>query len=201
MESKLQKRALCCAVLACTLAVTCLPSTAHEADPSQLTFDRASDGWPVPDFSLVDQNGDAMTRQRLLGQWSFVVFGDTHCASPCTTALGALTALRQRIAGAKVVHSTQVVFVSLDPATDDADRLRAYLAPYDKEIVVVTGASKALKTFADELGATQRIDHAKGHDGSLVLVGPEGNVRAVYLPPYDVPRLTADYLIKRARRR
>jgi hypothetical protein len=35
----------------------------------------------------------------------------------------------------------------------------------------------------------------------LVLVGPEGDVRAVYLPPYDVRLLTADYLLKRVRRR
>lgn len=201
MELHFLQRALCGAVLACTLAGVGLPCSAHELDQPHLTFDHSSDGWPVPDFSLVDQNGDALTRQRLLGQWSFFVFGDTACASPCYTALGTLTALRHRIAGTKVLHSTQIVFVSLDPVRDDAQRLKAYMAPYDDTIVVGTGAPQVLKTVADELGATQRIGKAKGHDGSLVLVGPDGNVRAVYLPPYDVLRLTADYLIKQARRR
>src|SRR5262245_50135420 len=49
-------------------------SGAHEAEPLPLRFDRAIDGWPVPDFSLVDQNGDELDRHRLLGQWSFVLF-------------------------------------------------------------------------------------------------------------------------------
>ncbi len=200
MDSHLPQRALCRAALFCILAVVGWPGIAHESTLHPLTFDRSSDGWPVPDFSLVDQNGDALTRQRLYGQWSFVVFGDTACAGPCATALGALTALRQRIAGTRVVQSTQIVFVSLDPVRDDAARLQAYVAPYDKEIVVGTGAPHALRTLADELGATQRIGKSRGHDGSLVLVGPEGDVRAVYLPPYDVARLTADYMIKRARR-
>ncbi len=130
-----------------------------------------------------------------------MLFGDTACAGPCTTGLRTLTALRERIAGTKVVHSTQLVFVCLDPVRDDAARLKAYVAPFDRALVVATGTPQMLKVVADELGATQRIGKASGHDGSLVLVGPEGNVNAVYLPPYEVKRLTADYLIKRARRR
>jgi protein SCO1 len=189
------------ASLFCALALAAAPGAAHESALPPLKFDRAADGWPVPDFSLVDQNGDELTRQRLLGQWSFVLFGDTTCASPCTTALSTLTALRERIAGTRVVHSTQLVFVSLDPVKDDALRLKTYLAPYDHDLVAATGSPQTVQAFADELGATQRIAAASGYDGSLVLVGPEGSVWAVYLPPYDVRRLTADYLIKRARRR
>ncbi len=177
------------------------PAGAHEPRPAPLTFDRASDGWPVPDFALVDQHGDALTRHRLLGQWTFVLFGDTSCAAPCASGLRALSGLRERIARAEVVHSTQALFVSLDPRRDDAARLKAYLAPFDPELLAVTGTPQMLDAFADELGMKQRFEKAAGYDGSLVLVGPEGNVRAVYLPPYDVRLLTADYLLKRARRR
>lgn len=188
--------------IACLLCTLGLPwAAAHETSLPPLKFDRAIDGWPLPDFSLVDQNGDELNRHRMLGQWSFVLFGDTNCASACADALTTLTAMRQRIAGTRVVQSTQFVFVSLDPTRDDATRLKTFLAPYDPELVAATGAAHMLKTFADELGATQRFDAAAGHGGSLVLVGPEGNVRAVYVPPYEVKRLTADYLLKRSRRR
>ena len=61
----------------------------HKKKPSPLSFDRISDGWPVPDFTLIDQHGDALTRHRLLGQWTFVLFGDTQCAAPCTNGLKA----------------------------------------------------------------------------------------------------------------
>jgi hypothetical protein len=46
-----------------------------------------------------------------------------------------------------------------------------------------------------------RVRDQAGYSGALVLVGPEGHMRAVYLPPYDVRLLTADYLLKRAKRR
>jgi len=174
-----------------------MQAAAHHDKPSPLTFDRSSDGWPVPDFTLVDQHGDALTRHRLLGQWTFVLFGDTHCEGPCTNGLSTLSALRARIARAQVVHSTQLLFVSLDPARDDALRLKAYLAPYDSELVAATGSAQAVAVMADEFGVNPR----SGYNGALVLVGPEGHVRAMYLPPYDVRLLTADYLLKRARRR
>jgi protein SCO1 len=172
---------------------------AHEPKPSPLNLDRSADGWPVPEFTLVDQHGDELTRHRLLGQWTFVLFGDTNCQQPCATGLATLSALRARIARAQVVHSTQALFISLDPARDDPARLRAYLAPYDSELVAATGTLQMLAVVADELGMRQRAGHA--YSGALVLVGPEGNVHAVYLPPYDVRLLTADYLLKRARRR
>jgi len=185
-------------LLCCVCALSCAPVAAHHDDkPSPLKFDRTSDGWPVPDFSLIDQHGDALTRHRLLGQWTFVLFGDTHCAAPCTGGLSTLSALRARIARAQVVHSTQLLFVSLDPARDDATRIKAYLAPYDSELVGATGSAQMLSVMADEFGVNPR----DGYNGALVLVGPEGLVRAMYLPPYDVRLLTADYLLKRARRR
>ena len=196
MSAPLRFSLLCC-VYAC--ALFCASALAHHDKPSPLKFDRSADGWPVPDFSLVDQHGDALTRHRLLGQWTFVLFGDTHCAAACTDGLSTLSALRARIARAQVVHSTQLLFVSLDPTRDDALRLKAYLAPYDSELVGATGSAQMLATVADEFGVRTR-DQA-GYSGALVLVGPEGLVRAVYLPPYDVRLLTADYLLKRARRR
>lgn len=189
------------AALACACAASLSGAARDEGKPPALRFDRGSDGWPVPEFTLTDQHGDALTRQRLLGQWTFVLFGDTRCRARCSDGLRAMAALRERIAGTQVVHSTQLVFVSLDGARDDAKRLAAYVAPYGGELVAATGSAAMLRLVADELGATQRAERAQGHDGALVLVGPEGLLRAVYLPPYDVRLLTADYMLKRAKRR
>ncbi len=85
------------------------------------------------------------------------------------------------------------------PARDHAARHETYLAPFDSELVAATGSAQMLATVADEFGVRTR-DRA-GYSGALVLVGPEAHVRAVYLPPYDVRLLTADYLLERARRR
>jgi len=41
---------------------------------------------------------DDRRRGRVL-PWTFVLFGDTQCAEPCTRALSALTGMCERIAG------------------------------------------------------------------------------------------------------
>lgn len=176
-------------------------AAAHEPPPAALRIDRQSIGWPLPEFALLDQHGDRLDRARLLGQWNFVVFGDTRCGEPCLDALRTLSLLRERIAGTRHVHSTQLIFVTLDPQRDDGTRLARYLAPFDEAIVAARGSPDMTRLVADELGASERQQRAAGHDGSLVLIGPEGDVRAVYLPPYDPRRLTADYLLQRSRRR
>jgi len=166
------------------------------------------EGWPVDAFTLVDQHGKKFAQERLLGRWTFVLFGDTHCDQPCAAALAALLGLSQRIARTEAVLTTQVVFVSLDPKRDTPPRLREYLAPYDKHFIGATGSPQTLQRLADDMGIGDQIPRDPGpsntgprsYPGSLTLVGPDGFVRAEYLPPFDVPLLTAEYLKTRFRK-
>jgi protein SCO1/2 len=167
----------------------CVARAHHDAEQR---VDRSLQNWPVDAFTLVDQHGRKFTRERLLGRWTFVLVADTRCAEPCSAALSALSGLMQRIHRSDAVLQTQVLFVSLDPA-DTPARLKQYLAPYDTLWVGATGAPRTLARLADDLGAA-----ARGRGGSLALVGPEGLLHAEYLPPFDVPRLTADFLKARA---
>jgi protein SCO1/2 len=172
------------------------PAFAHH-NPAQHT-DLSARGWPVEDFSLVDQHGKTLTRQMLRGRWTFVLLGDTHSA-PCTQALDALNGLYQRIATTEALKTTQVLFVSLDPQRDTPARLQSYLAPFDAGFVGGTAAPDALDRLADDMlggNTSAGVDRA----GSLVLVGPDGTVRAQFLPPFDVELLTAEYLKTRVRK-
>jgi protein SCO1/2 len=182
-------------------AILALPAGADHA-PRQAA-NRQLEGWVVGGFTLTDQDGRAFTQERLRGRWTFVVLGDTaSCAQPCDAALAALAGLCQRIAPADAMKTTQVLFVSLDPRRDTRERLRAYLAAFDARFIGATGALPVLERLADDLGA-EVAPAAPGaapprYRGSLVLVGPDAAILAEYLPPCDVPRLTAAYL--RARR-
>ena len=186
--------------LAIALALAAVPAAgpafAHH-NPVQHT-DLSARGWPVEDFSLVDQHGKTLTRQLLQGRWTFVLLGDTH-SGPCTQALDALNGLYQRIAPTEALKTTQVLFVSLDPQRDTPARLQSYLAPFDARFLGGTAAPDALDRLADDMlggSTTAGADRA----GSLVLVGPDGIVRAQFLPPFDVELLTAEYLKTRVRK-
>lgn len=160
---------------------------------SKQHVDRALEGWPIEAFILVDQHGAKFTNERLLGRWTFVLVGDTRCAQPCADGLGALQGLAQRIHRTEAILTTQVLFVSLDPRRDTPAALKKYLAPYDRHWIGATGAARTLARLADDLNLAGR-----GPGRSLALVGPQGFLHAVYAAPYDVPRLTADFLKARA---
>jgi protein SCO1 len=181
-----------------------LPARAHDGESQQVNL--ASQGWPVDSFTLVDQYGNAFTQERLRGQWTFVLFGDTHCAQPCTAALSALVAMHQRIARIKAIKTTQVLFVSLDPERDTPEILRRYLTSFDERFIGASGSLQALKGLTDDLGVSlanpfepaSSVNHTS-YAGSLVLIGPDGVVRAELVPPFDPLLLTAEYLKTRTR--
>ena len=167
------------------VAVVCLamPALGHHAEAQR--FSRELDGWAVASFTLTDQHGQALTEQRLRGNWTFMLFGDTTgCAQRCDAALSALAGLSKRIERADVMQTTQVVFISLDPQRDTPARLRDYLASFDPRFVGGTGAPSMLHRLADELSVkatpTSAGVRAAPPDGrgSLLLVGPDATIRA-----------------------
>jgi protein SCO1/2 len=177
-------------LLACGLAA-CFPLPASPHHAPQQASQRDLAGWELAAFALTDQEGRPFTEERLRGRWTFVLLGDTaSCGQPCHGALQALAGLYQRLAPAQALQTTQVLFVSLAPVRDTPQRLRSYLAGYDRRFTGVTGPPATLRRLADDLGANGDPSHA----GSLLLVGPDGVVRVEYLPPFDVARLTAAYL-------
>lgn len=160
--------------------------------------DLSAAGWPVGSFRLTDHQGRAFTQESLQGRWTFVLLGDAQCTEACSTPLAALAALRRRIAGTEALKTTQVVFVRLDPqGGEGAQRLRDGVLGFDDTFIAATGSAAMLAGLADDLGLGAAPD---GTRGSMVLVGPDGAVRAHYLPPFDVRLLTAHYLKTRSRK-
>ena len=171
-----------------------LPALARHGTQQAVNHDL--DGWAVAPFTLTDQHGRAFTEAHLRGRWTFVLFGNTSdCATQCGAALAALAALCQRIERADAMKTTQVVFISLDPKRGTSARLRQYLSAYDTRFIGATGTPEALRQVADDMRAGTGTDGATQHnDVSLLLVGPDATIRAEYLPPLDVLRLTASYM-------
>jgi protein SCO1/2 len=159
---------------------------------------RLTGGWPVDDFVLIDQHGRAFTQEHFIGQWTFVLLGDTRCGEPCAAALTALTGMRQRIAGTTRVKTTQVLFVSL--AQDSPEDLRRYLAPYDEHFIGASGSPQTVAKLADELGiaaavpVSSRASGGREYSGVLSLIDADGIVWGQFLPPFEVTMLTARYL-------
>jgi protein SCO1/2 len=173
------------------------------ADPARLQqVDLSSAGWPLGVFALVDQRGSSLTEADLQGRWTFMLLGDGNCGEACAAALSALAGLYRRIGGTQAIETTQVVFVSLDPVGDAPARLARYVELHDPRFIGAAGPRPTLEKLADDLGVSlSPIEPAGagGYPGSIWLVGPDGVIRVRFLPPYDVPLLTAEYLKTRLR--
>ncbi|MDH3941335.1 MAG: SCO family protein, partial [Xanthomonadales bacterium] len=52
----------------------------------------------IADFSLVDDDGQPFSLERLKGQWSLLFFGFTHCPDVCPSALYDLAQVRKTLA-------------------------------------------------------------------------------------------------------
>jgi protein SCO1/2 len=155
---------------------------------------RLTGGLPLDDFALVDQRGRAFTQNNLVGQWTFVLIGDTRCGEPCAAALRALAGMRQRIAGTNRVKTTQILFVS--HAQESPEELRRYLARYDEHFVGASGPPLTVAKMADELGVAVPSGGPAGGEYSAVLslIDADGIVWGQFLPPFEVEMLTARYL-------
>ncbi|MCW2621546.1 MAG: putative Sco1/SenC family protein [Frankiales bacterium] len=102
-----------------------------------------------PSFTLTDTAGasyDFLARTR--GRATLLYFGYTHCPDECPTAMADISsALRTSEQATR--DKTVVVFVTTDPARDDAVTLRRWLDKYDNAYVGLRGT-------ADEVAAAQR---------------------------------------------
>ena len=154
---------------------------------------------PIPTFQLVDFNQDTFSVDQLKGRWSFIYFGYTACGQICTQSLTELKHVILALSSKDDARQIQVIFVTVDPDRDTADRLSAYLREFDSTFIGVTGDINTLAFLAAELAAPFTLDSDSGqsnsldHSNSIMLINPSAALQAVLTPPHDAQQLQADF--------
>lgn len=185
------------AVAALTLGALASYMTSHQKAPE-------IDGllWPqskaLTAFALEDHKHEAFTLERLVGRWTLIFFGYTHCPDVCPVTLSALknAVALMREAGAEL---PQVVFVSVDPARDTLDHLGAYVSHFDPGFLGVTGSDTALKDVARQLGvlylhgeADADGNYVVDHTAAVFLIDPRGHLVALFQAPHSAQTIARD---------
>ena len=142
----------------------------------------------APDFSLTGSDGSELTLSRHRGKVVVLAFGFTSCADVCPVTLGTLSSAKKQLGEAG--RDVQVVYVTVDPERDDAERMRTYLAAFDPSFVGGTGAPERLEAVRREYGiAAEKVKAASGysvaHSSYTYLIDRAGRLRA--LMPYGHP--------------
>jgi protein SCO1 len=163
-----------------------LSMTAHGAAPaSEVDALKAGVFNPAreaPDFSVRGSDGVALTLSHYRGQVVVLGFGYTSCPNVCPATLAVL-ALAHRKLGA-LGPRVQVIYLTVDPERDSAERLKQYLAAFDPTFVGGTGTAAQMAAVRSSYGVTAEkvgtgSDYAVAHSSFIYLITRDGKLRAL----------------------
>ncbi len=142
--------------------------------------DTAAIGGP---FTLVDHDGQTVTDETFLGSYVLLYFGYTYCPDVCPASLARNRQVLD-ILGEKA-DGIVPVMVSVDPARDTPDLLKAYVPHFHPKMVGLTGtpeqvaeAARAYKVYFARVGEGEAEDdgtYLVDHSAFTYLVGPDGD--------------------------
>lgn len=152
---------------------------------------------PLPEFRLIDQDGQPFTGRELAGDWTLLFPGFTYCPDVCPTTLALLKRVKAQLA--ERGRPVKVVLFSVDPERDTPPRLKQYVQQFDPGFRGVTAPEPQLAMIARALGvAYARVPGATpesyqmDHSAAIVLLDPQAQIVAYLTPPFDAAVLTDD---------
>jgi protein SCO1/2 len=149
------------------------------------------------DFTLVGSNDRPVTLSEFRGKPVLLYFGYTTCPDACPTTLADLRMAMQELGSDK--DQVQVLFVSVDPERDTAERLAAYLKYFDPSFIGLTGSVADIEAIASRYGVFFQKDTTKSaadylmdHTSAVLLLDADGKLRLMF--PYGTtgPQMASD---------
>ena len=145
----------------------------------------------APAFTLDGSNGRKLSPSDYLGKVVIVEFGYTYCQDVCPITLAHLTEAWRKMGS--VARDVQLVYVTVDPARDNPERLREHLTAFDPSFLGATGAPEELQAVEKAYGVVAKqvastnpaLPYAMDHSSSLYLVDRKGMLRG--LVPFNTP--------------
>lgn len=134
------------------------------------------------EFELVDQDGKTFSSRDLRGRYSLVYFGFTHCPDICPEELDKMARMFDLVE-AQSPDALTPVFVTCDPARDDPQILKAYLAEFHPRFVGLTGSYEQIRDvcksyrvyFSTPRDVKPGQDYLVDHSIYFYLMDPEGD--------------------------
>jgi protein SCO1/2 len=133
-------------------------------------------------FTLTDQNGQSRSLSDFKGKVVVLFFGYTQCPDVCPTSMTELVEIKRLLGpdGDKL----QGVFVTVDPARDTAELLKAYVANFDPTFVAfvptleqLVGVAKDYKIYYKRVEGKTPTSYTVDHSAGSYVYDTQGNLR------------------------
>jgi protein SCO1/2 len=157
---------------------------------------------PVTAFSLIDHNGAVFGQKNLIGKWSLLSFGYTHCPDICPTTLKTLDHVDQMLHKMNNAIIPQTIFITMDPERDDVATLAEYIPWFNKDFIGLTGTAEQIAALTKDLGILNiKREAVAGEEGYLIdhsvtimLIDNKGRLRALSSAPHDAQTIVDDFI-------
>ena len=164
----------------------------------------------LPEFSLIDGEGNAFQSGDFRGYWSFVYFGYTYCPDVCPMSLVEMAKVKRSLENDQRIDNDRYYLVSVDPGRDTPERIGEYVRYFDPSFRGLTGDAEEIDKFVAAAGAIYELpetiendNYLVGHSSFITLLNPDGNVHAFFTTDLDGDKLAADFrsILERAESR
>ncbi len=140
----------------------------------------------VPEYSLINQDGEAVSEKTYADKYQMVYFGFTFCPDICPTELQKITEALNNTSP-EIVEKIQPIFISVDPERDTSEVLKQYLSSFYPKFVGFTGTEKQVdvaidgfKIYAAKIDDPDLSDYMINHSSYIYLIAPNGDLLALY---------------------
>jgi protein SCO1/2 len=145
----------------------------------------------IKPFTLEDQEQQVFNQENVKGKWSLVFLGYLSCPDICPMTMAKLANLLPKLE-ASSDDPVQVLFLSVDPQRDTAQRRKEYVNYFHPDIIGLGAEHKDLFPFVRNLGLMYSIpadgeeQYFVDHSASVVLINPDGMIAAIFKPKVEV---------------
>lgn len=160
------------------------------------------DATPVASFALKNHKNEVFSQDDLVGKWSFLSFGYTHCPDICPTTLKTLDHVDKILRKIDNSILPQTVFITLDPERDNVATLSEYIPWFNKDFIGLTGTAEQIQVLTKNLGILNQKredqsgqgDYQIDHTVVIMLIDPKGRLRALSSAPHDAQTIADDFV-------
>lgn len=148
-------------------------------------------------FQLTDHNGQARTLEDFKGKVVVIFFGFTQCPDVCPTSMSELAEVKRQLGvdGDKL----QGLFVSVDPARDTPEVMKAYMASFDPSFLALYSTpeglpalAKSFRIYYKKVDGQTPTSYSIDHSAGSYVYDTQGRVRLYTRYGSGVPALVGD---------
>jgi protein SCO1/2 len=134
------------------------------------------------DFALTDHNGQARTLKDFAGKVVVMFFGYTQCPDVCPTSMLELVEVKKLLG--KQGERVQGLFVTVDPARDTPEVLKAYMENFDPTLLALyttpeklMSLTKDYKVYYKKVDGPTPTSYSMDHSAGSYVYDTQGKLR------------------------